>query len=81
MILSHYLLSNAKTGVKELINNYVNGFVYNDYNELKSIIEKLYNDKKLFEYISENAIKLGNQLKWAEVLSNYLSLYEKLQKR
>jgi len=75
------VIVSAKTGVKELINNYVNGFVYNDYNELKSIIEKLYNDKKLFEYISENAIKLGNQLKWAEVLSNYLSLYEKLQKR
>ncbi|MEJ5350378.1 MAG: glycosyltransferase family 4 protein [Melioribacteraceae bacterium] len=80
MAAGKIVIASDKTGVKELINNYVNGIVYKNYNELKSIIERLYNDKELFEYISENSRKLYYQLKWADVVNNYMSLYERLQK-
>lgn len=78
MAAGKIVIVSNKTGVKELVTNYVNGIVYNDYNELKSIIQRLYNDKKLFEYISENSRKFCYQLRWADVVNNYMSLYERL---
>jgi len=80
MAAGKIVIVSKKVGIAELIKNNVNAFLYDDYSELKHIIEKLYADKELFESISKNAREICNQLKWESVINNYMSLYERVQK-
>ncbi len=78
MALGKIVIVSKKIGIAEIIKNNVNAIIYNDYAELKSIIERLYEDKELTENISKNAKKICNELKWENVISNYISLYERV---
>ncbi|MEG8988651.1 glycosyltransferase family 4 protein [Ignavibacteria bacterium 4148-Me] len=80
MAAGKIVIVSKKAGITELIKNNVNAILYNDYSELKSIIERLHEHDELLESISENARKICNHLKWENVINNYVSLYERVQK-
>ncbi|HSP87360.1 MAG TPA: glycosyltransferase family 4 protein [Ignavibacteriaceae bacterium] len=67
------------TGVKEIIENKINGFVYHDSEEnLSTILENIYEDKFNLKQISENTSKIYEKLNWEKVSDEYLQQYKTL---
>jgi len=68
-------LISSKVGVAELINNGEEGFIYNDYNELKNILrQKEFINR--FLKMSKSAQDKAQQYKWVNVIELYINLYK-----
>lgn len=65
-------------GLNELVVNNYNGLLFNDFIELKNILEKFESDSKLQEYLSQNSykesFKYGGELYYNKLIKLYLSL-------
>ena len=74
------LIVSQKVGISSFINNCENGFIYdsNNLSELRTIIEKIINEKYNLQQISENARKIVNKLSWDKVAKKYFDLYHKM---
>ena len=65
------------TGIKELIENNVNGFIYSKSKEsLSYLLNQIFEDKFNLNEISLNASKIYEKLNWANVSEQYISLYK-----
>lgn len=71
------VLSN-KIGISEYIVNGVNGFVYNSENieEVKIILENIYNGQYDIQTISQNAENIVDELNWNKVAQKYFEVYK-----
>jgi glycosyltransferase involved in cell wall biosynthesis len=68
-----------KTGIKEIIKNNINGFIFGNGNEsLSSLLEKIIEDKFNLIEISRNASKIYEKLNWGIVSEQYIQLYNSL---
>ena len=47
--------------IEEIIENNQNGFIFHDFKDLPNLLNKIINNKELFELISENARETINQ--------------------
>jgi len=68
-------ITSSKVGITEFIKNGEEGFVYNDYNELKNILRQ----KDLMNHtmeMSKRAQKKVQQYKWTNVIDDYIDLYK-----
>lgn len=81
MTMGKVAIVNNKIGICEFVKNYVNGVIYNNYDEIKIIIKKLYEDMNLLKNISRNAQEIFYILNWGQTFNKYLSLYEKIGER
>ncbi len=65
-------------GIKDLIENGINGFVYesSDSNNFTKLLNDIYVKKYDLKIISENAKKIYEQLNWDKVSEQYLSIYK-----
>ncbi len=65
------------TGIKELIENYINGFIYSDSKEsLSSLLKEIFEGKFNLNEISLNASKIYGKLNWENVSEQYIQLYK-----
>jgi len=55
-----------------------NGFIVNDFHEVKAVVNELLNDSKLLQSISENTKELANGYNWENVIKNWEKLIENL---
>lgn len=78
MAMGKIVILNYNIGVSELIENCVNGFICNNYDEIIMTIKNLYNNKSLVNKISENATKIYSILNWDNVIKHYIDLYERV---
>jgi glycosyltransferase involved in cell wall biosynthesis len=64
-------------GIKDLIENGINGFVYesSDSNNLVKLLSDIHSGKYDLKTISENAEKIYNELSWGKISQQYLSIY------
>ncbi len=69
---------NEKTGMKDFIENGVNGFIYksSSQTELVELLTKIHNGAYDLNMISENACKINQQLNWENIAGKYISAYE-----
>jgi glycosyltransferase involved in cell wall biosynthesis len=58
-------------GASDWMEHRINGFIVNEYDEVKSIVDELLNDSVLFQSISENAIELANDFDWKIIIRNW----------
>lgn len=67
-----------KIGISEYLVNEVNGFVYNSENieEIKTILENIYNGQYDIQTISQNAQNIVDELNWNKVAQKYLEVYK-----
>ena len=49
----------------------INGFIANDFNEVKSIINELLNDSVSLQKSSENAVKLAKRFDWKNIIFDW----------
>lgn len=68
-------------GVKELITNNYNGLLFNDFSELKNILEKFETNPSLQEYLAKNSLieslKYTRELYYNKLIELYLTLINK----
>ena len=65
------------SGIKEIINNNINGFIYKDDDEnLSSLLREIFDGKFNLDVISTNASKIYKQLNWGKISKQYLSIYK-----
>lgn len=55
-------------GASDWMENNHNGFIANDFNEVKRIINELLDNSKLLQITSENAVKLAQKFDWKNVI-------------
>jgi glycosyltransferase involved in cell wall biosynthesis len=69
-----------ETGASELIKDGVNGFLYDwgDKKKLNDIIIKLNNDEILRNRVSNEAVKIYNELKWEKIIKEYTKIYKNI---
>lgn len=48
-----------------------NGFIVNDFHEVKAVVNELFNDSKLLQSISENTKELANGYNWENVIKDW----------
>jgi glycosyltransferase involved in cell wall biosynthesis len=48
-----------------------NGFIVNDFSEVKGIVEELLNNTELLKFTSENAIELANDFDWKNIIKDW----------
>lgn len=67
-----------KIGISEYIENEVNGFVYKNENieEVKMILENIYNGQYDIQKISQNAQNIVDELNWGNVSKKYIEVYK-----
>jgi|SRR5690554_2823835 len=68
----------ANTGIKEIITNGANGFIYNDNESLSFLLKEIFDNKYNLQEISENASKIYDELNWNKISGKYLSVYKSL---
>jgi len=66
------------TGIKEIISNGVNGFIYKDNKSLPVLLKEIFGDRYNLPKISENASKIYDELKWDKISSQYITVYKLL---
>jgi len=75
------ILEAASTGIPSLVyntygasnwmKNRVNGFVINDFNAVKGVVNELLNNSKLLQSISEKTIELANGYNWENIIKDW----------
>ena len=58
-------------GASNWIKHRENGFIVNDFNEVKSIVTELLNDSKLMQSTSENTKELASDYDWKNIIKNW----------
>jgi glycosyltransferase involved in cell wall biosynthesis len=58
-------------GASDWMKHKENGFIVNDFNEVKGVVNALISDAELLKVISENAIKLANSFAWENVIKDW----------
>ncbi|MFT4802460.1 MAG: glycosyltransferase involved in cell wall biosynthesis [Flavobacteriaceae bacterium] len=58
-------------GASDWIDNKKNGFIVNDFNDVKSIVNELLNDSILLQNTSEGAIKLAHRFDWKNIINDW----------
>ncbi len=78
MTMSLIPVISDKIGISEYIVNEANGFVYNSENieEVKTILENIYNGQYDIQTIAHNAQNIVEQLDWNKVAQQYLEVYK-----
>jgi glycosyltransferase involved in cell wall biosynthesis len=73
-------LLSKQTGSSELINNKVNGFVFNfnDENSLINVLTGLNENPELQKQISSEAKKTYEDLNWNKICESYVKIYERM---
>ena len=55
-----------------------NGFVVNDFNGVRAIVDELQSDSKLLQSVSENAIELSKSFDWKKIIKDWEKVIENL---
>jgi glycosyltransferase involved in cell wall biosynthesis len=58
-------------GASDWIDDKKNGFIVNDFNDVKSIVNELLNDSILLQNTSEGAIKLAHRFDWKNIIYDW----------
>jgi len=58
-------------GASKWMKHRINGFIANDFNEVKSIINELLNDSVSLQKSSENAVKLAKRFDWKNIIFDW----------
>ena len=58
-------------GASKWMKHRVNGFIVNDFDEVKGVVNELLNDSKLLQSISENTKELANGYNWENVIKDW----------
>lgn len=66
-------------GASNWINDRENGFIVNDFNEVKSIVNELLNDSILLQNTSEGAVKLAQKFDWRNIILDWEKVIVDLQ--
>ncbi|MDB4126740.1 glycosyltransferase family 4 protein [Flavobacteriales bacterium] len=66
-------------GASNWINDRENGFIVNDFNEVKSIVNELLNDSILLQSTSEGAVKLAQKFDWRNIILDWEKVIVDLQ--
>jgi len=71
-----------ETGASELIEDGVNGFLfdYDDSKKLINILDELLEKKELRKNVSKKAMGIYEILNWEKIASDYLSIYKSIGK-
>jgi glycosyltransferase involved in cell wall biosynthesis len=82
------ILEAASAGIPSLVyNTYgasnwmkhrVNGFVINDFNAVKGVVNELLNNSKLLQSISEKTIELANVYNWENIIKDWEKVFVNL---
>lgn len=64
------------TGIKEIIENKNNGFIYREGNELSKLLKEIFDGKFNLNEISMNASRIYEKLNWDNVSEKYNTLYK-----
>jgi glycosyltransferase involved in cell wall biosynthesis len=69
------------TGIKDFIENNINGFIYNssEKGDLASLVKKIWERKYDLNMISVNAARIYEKLDWKNVSEQYISLYKSVK--
>jgi glycosyltransferase involved in cell wall biosynthesis len=80
MCLGIVPIVSENTGVKDFIENGINGFVYENSasNNLKDVLNDIQRGKYELNMISTNAKKICNELNWGKISEQYISLYRSI---
>jgi glycosyltransferase involved in cell wall biosynthesis len=75
------ILESASSGIPSIVYNTYgasnwmkhreNGFIVNDFDEVKGIVNELLNNAKLLQSISENTKELANEYNWKNVIKDW----------
>ena len=66
-------------GASNWMNDRENGFIVNDFNEVKSIVNELLNDSILLQNTSEGAVKLAQKFDWRNIILDWEKVIVDLQ--
>lgn len=66
-------------GASNWINDRENGFIVNDFNEVKSIVNELLNDSILLQNTSKGAVKLAQKFDWRNIILDWEKVIVDLQ--
>jgi len=78
MVLGIIPIISGNVGIKEFIENELNGFIYSceSSRALAELINKIFENKYDLNSISMNAKKIYEQLNWSNISQQYLSAYQ-----
>jgi glycosyltransferase involved in cell wall biosynthesis len=75
------ILEAAASGIPSIVyNTYVasdwmthrmNGFIVNNFNDVKVVVDELLSDSKLLQSVSENAMELANDFDWKKIIKDW----------
>jgi glycosyltransferase involved in cell wall biosynthesis len=66
-------------GASNWMNDRENGFIVNDFNEVKSVVNELLNDSILLQNTSEGAVKLSQKFDWRNIILDWEKVIADLQ--
>jgi glycosyltransferase involved in cell wall biosynthesis len=66
-------------GASNWMNDRENGFIVNNFNEVKSIVNELLNDSMLLQNTSEGAVKLAQKFDWRNIILDWEKVIVDLQ--
>ena len=58
-------------GASDWMKHKENGFIVNDFTEVKGIVEELLRNTELLKFTSENAVKLANDFDWKNIIKDW----------